>query len=174
MSSVKRTAAAFLMASAALFTALESGEGFVPQAMKPVPEDRWTYGYGSTFRLDGSPVQPGDRITQKGARTLMEIKVRDEFQPIIHACAGDIPMTQYEFDALIDLSYNIGAQKVCGYSIIRKFRVGDYDAGCASILTIDWLNGKKCSVDNNVKKVPGCKGILNRRQHQYQMCKGIV
>ena len=172
MSTVKRTAAAFLLASAALFTALESSEGFVPQAMKPVPGDRWTYGYGSTFRLDGSPVQPGDRISREGARALMKIKVRDEYQPVIHACAGDIPMTQYEFDVLIDLGYNIGAEKVCRYSIITKFRAGDYDAGCASILTIDWLNGKKCSVDNNVRKVPGCKGILNRRHDQFQMCKG--
>lgn len=167
-----RKSGSLLLASVALFAALEASEGFVPQAMKPVPEDRWTYGYGSTFKEDGSPVQPGDRITRKDARTLMEIKVRDEFQPIIHACAGDIPMTQYEFDVLIDLSYNIGAKKICGYSIIRKFRAGDYDAGCASILTIDWLNGKKCSVDNNVKKVPGCKGILNRRHDQFQMCKG--
>ena len=170
---IKRTAAGLLLASASLFTALEVSEGFVPQAMKPVPEDRYTYGYGSTFKLDGSPVQPGDRITRTEARKLMEIKVRDEYQPVIHRCAGDIPMTQGEFDSLIDLAYNIGAEKVCRYSIIRKFRAGDYEAGCASILTIDWLNGKKCSVDNNIKKVPGCKGILNRRQHQFQMCKGI-
>lgn len=171
MTSIRKSGS-LLLASVALFAALEASEGFVPQAMKPVPEDRWTYGYGSTFKEDGSPVQPGDRITRKDARTLMEIKVRDEFQPIIHACAGDIPMTQYEFDVLLDLSYNIGAEKVCRYSIIKKFRAGDYEAGCASILTIDRLNGKKCSVDNNVKKVPGCKGILNRRHDQFQMCKG--
>ena len=170
----KRTAAVLLLASASLFTALESSEGFVPQAMKPVPEDRYTYGYGSTFKLDGSPVQPGDRITRIEARKLMESKVRDEYQPIIQACVGDIPLSQGEFDALLDLGYNIGAKKVCGYSIIRKFRAGDYQAGCASILTIDWLNGKKCSVGNNIKKVPGCKGILNRRQHQFQMCKGNI
>lgn len=174
MSSVKRTAAAFLLASAALFMSLESSEGFVPQAMKPIPEDRWTYGYGSTFKEDGSPVQPGDRITQKGARTLMEIKVRDEFQPVIQACAGDILMSQGEFDALLDLGYNIGAEKVCRYSIIRKFRAGDYEAGCAAILTIDMLGGRHCSDPKNLKSVSGCRGIMNRRQHQYHMCKGTL
>ena len=170
--SAKRVVASLLVASAALYTSLETSEGFVAQAMKPVPEDRWTYGYGSTFKEDGTPVQPGDRITRKGARTLMELKVRDEYQPIIYRCAGDIPMTQGEFDALINLGYNIGAEKVCRYSIIRKFRAGDYEAGCQAILTIDMLNGKHCARDNNIRKVPGCKGILNRRQEQLQMCRG--
>ncbi len=169
-----RVSGSLLLASVALFAALEASEGFAPKAMKPVPNDPWTYGYGSTYKLDGSPVQPGELISKLDARKLMEIKVRDEYQPVIHKCAGDIPMTQGEFDSLIDLAYNIGAEKVCRYSIIRKFRAGDYAAGCAAILTVDMLHGKKCSVDNNVNKVSGCRGILNRRQHQYQMCKGVL
>lgn len=172
MASIKRVSASLLIASAALFTSLELSEGFVNKAMKPVPEDRWTYGYGSTFKLDGSPVKPGDTITRPEARKLMEIKVRDEFQPVIHQCTEGILLTQGEFDALLDLAYNIGAEKVCRYSIITKFRAGDYEAGCQSILTIDKLNGKHCAQGNAIKSVPGCKGIMNRRQHQYQLCKG--
>lgn len=170
---VSRISATALVASAALFISLEASEGFVSQAMKPVPEDRWTYGYGSTFKQDGSPVKPGDSITRTEARKLMEIKVRDEFQPVIHACTKDILLSQGEFDALIDLAYNIGAEKVCRYSIITRFRAGYYVEGCQSILTIDMLNGKHCRLDNNIKKVPGCKGIMNRRTHQMQMCLGV-
>ena len=170
--SIKRIAASLLVASSALFASLEVSEGFVSKAMKPVPEDRWTYGYGSTFKADGSPVKPGDTINRTEARKLMEIKVRDEYQPVIHSCTQDILLSQGEFDALIDLAYNIGAEKVCRYSIIKKFRAGQYEAGCASILTIDMLNGKHCRLDNNIQKVPGCNGIMKRRNHQYQLCLG--
>ena len=170
--SIKRAAASLLVASSALFASLEVSEGFVEKAMKPVPEDRWTYGYGNTFKADGSPVSPGDTISRSEARKLMEIKVRDEFQPVIHSCTKGILLSQGEFDSLIDLAYNIGAEKVCRYSIIKKFRSGLYEEGCATIFTIDMLNGKHCRMGNNIRTVPGCKGIMNRRQKQYELCMG--
>lgn len=170
--SIKRVVASLLVASSTLFASLEISEGFVPKAIKPVPEDRWTYGYGSTFKADGSPVKPGDTISRIEARKLMELKVQDEYQPVIHGCTQDILLSQGEFDALIDLGYNIGAEKVCRYSIIRKFREGQYAEGCATIFTIDMLNGKHCRIGNNIKMVPGCKGIMNRRQKQYDLCMG--
>ena len=171
-SSIKRIAASFLVASSTLFASLEVSEGFVSKAMKPLPEDRWTYGYGSTAKLDGSPVKPGDSITRTEARQLMEIKIRDLYQPVIHRCTKDIPMSQGEFNSLLDLAYNIGAEKVCRYSIIKKFKAGQYEAGCQSILTIDMLNGKHCRQGNNLLTVPGCQGIMNRRNRQYRMCMG--
>ena len=100
----------------------------------------------------------------------MQIKVHDEYQPVIHKCAGDIPMTQGEFDSLIDLGYNIGAEKVCRYSIIKLFRAGKYAEGCKTIFTIDMLNGVHCR--ENVGKVNGCRGIMKRRQEQYERCMG--
>ncbi len=42
---------------------IKSFEGFKDTAYKPLPTDRWTYGYGSTFKLDGSPVQEDNFIS---------------------------------------------------------------------------------------------------------------
>lgn len=174
MSAPKRIAAVLLSASVVLFSALESSEGFAPVAMKPVPEDRWTYGFGSTYKMDGSPVKPGDTITRPEARKLMEAKVRDHYQPVIVRCLGNTLVSQGEFDALLDLAYNIGAEKVCRFSIIPKFKAGQYEVGCRAILTVDLLNGHHCSRDNNIQRIPGCRGIMNRRNHQYQMCMGVL
>lgn len=167
-----RLLAGALFASAALYTGLQQSEGFVAKAMKPVPEDRWTVGYGSTYHADGSPVKRGETITEPEARKLLEITVRNEYEAKIKACAGDIPMRQAEYDAVIDLAYNVGAEKVCRFSIFRKFRAGDYAAGCAVIPTVDMLNGKHCRAGNNLRAVPGCRGLMTRRQRQYAICKG--
>ena len=59
----KRTSLGVLGASAALLVALVTHEGYSDKAIVPVPGDRPTVGFGSTFRDDGSPVQMGDSIT---------------------------------------------------------------------------------------------------------------
>lgn len=169
MNAPLRVRAASLTASAALIAALALSEGFTTQAIQPVPNDRWTYGYGSTFRANGDPVKPGDTITRAEARELLVATVNDTYAAAIQRCAGDVLMTQGEFDALVDLSYNVGPQNACRYSIIPKFRAGEYEAGCRAILTIDKLQGVHCSQS---PRYPGCKGVMNRRMKQYRMCMG--
>ena len=171
MNAPLRVRAASLTASAALIAALALSEGFTTQAIQPVPNDRWTYGHGSTFRADGEPVQPGNTITRAEARTLLVATVNDTYATAIQRCAGDVLMSQGEFDALVDLAYNVGPQNTCRYSIIAKFRAGEYAAGCKSILTIDKLQGVHCADPRN-KRVPGCKGVMARRTKQYRMCVG--
>ncbi len=165
-----RIVATALTFSAAGVLGLMQSESFAPTAIKPIPEDRWTYGYGSTFKEDGSPVQPGDTISQVEARRLMEAKVHDEYQPVIQACASGVPMTQGEFDALIDLAYHVGAGKVCRFSIVPKFRAGKYEEGCKAILTVDMLNGRHCNLPENRNRRDGCRGVIERRQRQFNMC----
>lgn len=170
-STTDRIVACRRIASAALIASLAIAEGFSNTAIQPVPNDRWTYGHGSTYRADGSPVQPGDTITRAEARTLLVKTVDETYASAIKRCAGDVPMTQGEFDSLVDLAYNIGPASVCRFSMIPKFRAGDYEAGCKAILSIDKLQGVHCADPRN-KRVPGCKGVMNRRTHQYRICIG--
>jgi lysozyme len=167
-----RVIALLLSLSLAGLATLSSSESFVGTATIPVPGDVPTYGYGSTRRADNSPVKLGDKITPQAARNLMLLKLKDEYEPVIHKCAGSIPMLQNEYDALVDLGYNIGPEKVCRSSIIRKFNAGDYAAGCYAILSFDMFNGKHCKDPVNLKTVNGCRGIMNRRQKQYNVCIG--
>lgn len=169
---VKRVLAVTLVAGASLITALKSDEGFSPVAVQPVPGDRWTYGHGETFRPDGSPVKQGDTITRERADTLLRKRVNDQYEAGVNRCAGDILMTQYEKDVLIEIAYQNGVAGVCSYSIIRKFRAGQYEEGCKSILTIDKLKGRHCSRPENRYRKDGCNGLMNRRERQYRSCMG--
>ena len=171
MSKARQFAIALAYSSAAL-TGLMSHEGFTERAVQPVPGDEWTYGYGSTYKLDGSPVRPNDTISKPEARTLMEIKVRDEYEAGLKRCAGHIPMAQGEYDAAINLAYNVGVGAVCRSSIIKRFEAGDYAGGCAAILSFNRLQGRKCSLPENRQRRDGCKGIMDRREAQYRACMG--
>ena len=53
---VKRIAAASFVVAGLVATPLIPEEGFEPVARPPIPGDRCTYGYGSTYHLDGTPV----------------------------------------------------------------------------------------------------------------------
>ena len=166
----KRALGATLVAGAALFATLKQDEAFVGTAMQPVPGDRYTYAYGATYRPDGTPVQKGDTITREQADTLLSKTVADKYEAGINKCAGDILMYPYEKDILVELAYQNGPAAVCGYSIIAKFRAGDYGGGCASILTIDKLQGRHCSRPENRHRTDGCNGLMNRREKQQRFC----
>lgn len=79
MSERARTAIAAMALSAAGLIALVSHEGFRDKAYVPVPGDRPTVGFGSTFNPDGTPVKMGDTAApQKALRMSLAHIGRDE------------------------------------------------------------------------------------------------
>ena len=172
-SNLKRLAAGAFVVAGLVATQLIPEEGYEPVARPPIPGDRCTYGYGSTFHADGTPVKCGDGITRQAASSLLTATVRDKYEAGINACAGDIPMLPREKAILVRLAYQNGVSAVCGYSIIRKFRAGDYEAGCRSILTIDYLQGRHCALPQNRHRKDGCNGLMNRREKQVRQCLGL-
>lgn len=171
-SNVKRLAAGALVVAGLAVAQLIPEEGFERVAKPPIPGDRCTYGYGSTFHLDGTPVKCGESISRQAASDLLTATVRDRYEAGINACAGDIPMLAREKAILVRLAYQNGVSAVCGYSIIDHFRAGKYDAGCRSILTIDLLQGRHCSLPENRHRKDGCNGLMNRREKQVRQCLG--
>ena len=172
-SNVKRLAAGALVVAGLVVAQLIPEEGFERVAKPPIPGDRCTYGYGSTYHLDGTPVQCGETISRQAASSLLAATVRDKYEAGINACAGDIPMLPREKAALVRLAYQNGVSAVCGYSIISKFRAGDYEAGCRSILTISRLQGRNCALPENRHRKDGCNGLMNRREKQVRQCLGL-
>lgn len=171
---LKRFAAGALVVSSLAAVPLMREEGFDETASRPIPDDRCTYGYGSTFHADGSPVQCGETITRQAAGVLLIQTVADKYEAGINECAGDIPMLPREKAILVRLAYQNGVKAVCSYSIIAKFRAGDYEAGCKSILTIDRLQGRNCSKPENRYRKDGCNGLMNRREQQALDCLGVL
>ena len=107
-----RVVLAALALSAAGFVGLIGYEGYTSTAVIPIPGDVPTIGPGLTRREDGSPVQPGDTITVPKALALSLREVQG-FEGAIKRCVK-VPLHQHEYDAYVQLSYNIGEGAFCG------------------------------------------------------------
>lgn len=166
MSSDMRLPVLLLSLSALGFAGIAVNEGYTDKAVIPVPGDPPTYGLGSTRREDGSPVQLGDKITPPAA---IRLAVRDigRKEDVLRTCFGSAQLTQYEWDAYVDLSYNVGPAAVCRSSIIGKTQRGEYAAACNTILDFKKVQGRDCSLPVNAKF---CGGIWTRRQAMARLC----
>lgn len=149
-----------LSLSAAAFGGIALREGYTERAVIPVPGDKPTIGLGTT---DG--VRLGDTITPPQAikRALVDIA---KFEGAIKQCVT-VPLHQYEYDAYVDLAYNIGPGAFCKSTLVKKLNAGDYAGACAEISRWTRFQGKDCTVRSN-----GCYGLAVRRQAEREMCEG--
>jgi len=160
-----RVAVAALSLSAAGFVGLVQHEGFTETAIIPVKGDRPTVGFGSTFRDDGSPVQLGDTITAPQAvkRSYNHI-ARDESQ--LKQCVT-APLTQYEYDTLVDHAYQYGAAATCRSTVVRLVNQHRYEDACEAYTRWKYVAGRDCSIRSN-----GCYGVWLRSLERVKKCKG--
>lgn len=182
-----RNAIAAMSVSAAAFAALVGHEGYTDRAVIPVKGDRPTIGMGSTFREDGSPVQMGDTITpQKAiARSLSHIQ-KDEAG--IKTCIV-APLSQAEYDLMVDFSYQYGAGTLCKSSIAREANAGRYVQSCEAykefrlvraapaerpgpgfVMGRDGVLRYDCSTLVNGAPNKRCWGVWTRSQERYNKC----
>lgn len=167
MTPQQRSAIGGLALSALAMAGIYNREGFTAAAVIPVPGDVPTIGHGTTIYPDGSRVKLGDTITRQRAGQIAQKQISDVYEAGIKRCAADVPMYQWEYDAVVDLSYNVGVSAVCRSSIIQKFRNGDYSGGCTAIKSFKYFQGKDCTIKANK-----CGGIPKDRYRVYQMCMG--
>ena len=162
-----RSAVAVLTLSAAALVGIIAKEGYTDRAVIPIPGDRPTVGFGSTFNEDGSPVTMQTTITPpKAVRLAVSHIGKDE--PQLRKCFGyETQMYQWEWDAYVRLAHNVGPAKVCNSSIVPKVQRGDYEAACNTILDFKKAVGKDCSVRSN-----GCYGVWLDRIETHKMCLG--
>lgn len=168
-----RSAIGALAISAAAFVGIVQREDFTTGAIIPTKGDVPTYGFGSTVKEDGKPVQMSDKITPvAGVRLALKHIKGDE--AAMRKCLGeDLPMHQAEWDAYVDLAYNIGSSTFCtnkktgGPAVIpRHLLAGDYVGACNAILEYRFAAGFDCSTPGNKR----CMGLWNDRQRVHKMC----
>ena len=159
-----RTAVAALTLSAAGFAGVMLREGYTDKAVIPIPGDRPTVGFGSTFKEDGSPVTMQDTITPPKAVRLAVVHIGKD-EPALKKCFGDAVMYQQEWDAFVRLAHNVGPGWVCKSSIVPKVQRGDYDAACNTILEFKYATKKDCSIRSN-----GCYGVWLDRIATHKLC----
>lgn len=150
---IKRTTVTALFLSATALVGLVMHEGYSDHAIIPVPGDVPTLGFGST-----EDVKMGDRTTPPKAlaRTLTDVQ---KYEGAVKKCVK-VPLHQHEYDAYIQLAYNIGPTAFCNSTLVHKLNAGDYAGACTAILSWNHFKGKPL------------RGLTIRRQKEYQLCNG--
>lgn len=115
----------------------------------------WTIGYGTT-RINGVKVKKGDRITPERAESELR-KFVSGLEAGLTTALGKSPTKQNEFDAFVNIAYNIGLSGALGSTFLKRHIDGD-KKGCAEAIT--WWN------KSGGKTV---QGLVNRRAREVQM-----
>lgn len=160
-----RLAIGALTLSAAGFVAVLTNEGYSEKAYPDpvhgaaVP----TIGFGTT-----EGVKLGDRTDPVAAanRALRDVAT---MEGRLKGCVF-VPLHQYEYDAYVELSYNIGITAFCNSTIVKRLNVGEYAAACDAILMWKRAGRHDCSVPGN--RV--CSGLWKRRLGLHRKCQGAT
>lgn len=157
-----RTPIRYLALSAIALVGLVTSEGYVEKAMIPVKGDVPTIGFGTT-----GGVKLGDVTTPVRAlsRSLSDIQ---KFEKSIKKCVVS-PLYQYEYDVLVDMSYNLGSKRICNSTMVKLINSNDYLGACSEILKWTYFQGKNCALPENKKL---CGGLVLRREREYKTCMG--
>jgi lysozyme len=83
--------------------------------------DPWTIGWGST----GSDIKPGTVWTQQQCDDRFSKHVA-EFAQSVTKAIGSAPTTQHQFDAMVSLAYNIGANAFAKSTVLKRHIAKDY------------------------------------------------
>lgn len=163
--SKNRVAIATLVLSAAGFGGIVMHEGFTDRAVIPVPGDRPTIGFGSTFKADGTPVKVGDTISAPQAIRLSIAHIAKD-ESVLKKCVT-APLSQAEYDILTDFAYWRGANGACRSDVVKHLNAGRYADSCAAYLNLDSRKaaGKDCAQPNS-----GCRGVWLRAQERHSKC----
>ena len=84
----------------------------------------WTIGYGSTS-INGTPVYPGQTITQAQADQALLDHMKQSVSPIIGS-KTKAPITQSMYDALCCFTYNLGSGTYSKSSLLRELNSSKY------------------------------------------------
>lgn len=126
-------------------------EGFRSKAYRD-PVGVWTIGYGHTGR-----VGPGMRIDEDEGYALLIDDVEEAEFELDRLLAR--PLSQHEYDAMIDFIFNFGAEKLRTSTLLRKVNAGLRDA---SNQFLRWTKIK----DPITKEHRVLLGLLKRRQSE--------
>lgn len=161
-----RAGIASLVLSAAALIGIAVHEGYKDAAYVPTKGDVPTIGFGTTTRPDGTPVRMGDTTHPVEA---LQRKARDlvRFEGAVKQCVT-APLYQHEYDAYVDMAYNIGTTAFCGSTMVKRLNAGDYQGACDAILMWKRVAQQDCSVPGN--RI--CWGLWQRRLATHKRCVG--
>ena len=152
MTTNNRSKVAALVISASTLVGIAVNEGYSDSAYNDSGKVA-TIGFGET-----KSVKLGQKTTPVRALITLEKSV-DEHAKGMAACIN-VPLYQYEYDAYIDFTYNVGVGAFCNSTLNKKLNAEDYDGACSELLKWNKVNGKVLT------------GLTKRREKEYKTCKG--
>lgn len=147
-----RQAIAAMAISAAALVGIASHEAFRSTTYKDsggIP----TLGYGETKGVVAGQTTTPERALKK----LLESA--DEHAQGMASCVT-VPLYQYEFDAYLSFTYNVGVGAFCRSTLVKKLNAQDYAGACKELLKWDKVGNKQLI------------GLTRRRQAEYFTCIG--
>jgi len=113
----------------------------------------WTIGYGHTLG-----VKPGQQITENRAIELLYKDV-ERFEKSVNRLI-EVPLTQYQFDALVSFSFNVGGYALKTSTLRKVLNEGDYAAAANQFKRWIYAGGQKL------------RGLERRRRAEAALFKG--
>jgi len=103
---------------------IRRSEGFEAKPYR-CPAGVPTIGYGSTRYTDGTPVTMQDKpITKDQADAILQVTLI-EYEHAVNRYVT-VPLSQSQFDALVDFAYNAGAKNLLTSTLLRMLNAGNY------------------------------------------------
>ena len=128
--------------SEAGLTLIKQSEGFRAQTYRDIAGIP-TIGYG--HRLVPPESYP-DGITEAKGETILESDVRAAEQAVARLVS--VTLTQSQFDALVDFTFNLGAERLESSTLLKYLNAGNSDAAATQLLLWDHgaVNGKEIEI----------------------------
>lgn len=115
-----------------------------------------TIGYGET-----QGVIIGDTVTEEAASEQLLLRLRRDFEPAVHRLVR-VPMTQYQYDALVSFVYNVGEGNLSRSTLLRRLNEGRYDDVPAQLMR--WTKSKGIEL----------RGLVRRRRDEAELWRGLI
>lgn len=116
----------------------------------------WTIGYGHARK-------PGDNfigVTPEGAEALLREDLKDA-EDAVNTWVN-VPLTQGQFDALVDFTFNLGARQFRDSTLLKLLNGGDYEGAAKQFGRWVYDAGKVQ------------RGLVTRREKERKMFLGTI
>lgn len=112
------------------------------------PAGRWTVGYGST-----RGVRSGMKLTVEECEDRLISDLKDAEAAVKRQVL--VPLSQYQFDALVSWTFNLGEGNLHASTMLKKLNKGDYQS-----VPAEMLKWNKATLEGKKQVLPG----LTRRR----------
>ena len=106
---------------------------------------------------DTNDVEVGKTYTMDECRESLNTQLIDHAEPVL-ACVPSLEGRTYQLAASVSLAYNIGTGAFCTSTVARRFRAGEWQAGCEAFGMWKYAGGEVV------------QGLVNRRNAEIELC----